>query len=111
MVNKMIPVFFSLVICVAATIDVQAQNNRAPHPSMTEDVDGDLKTGEYIVVSPNGSITRALCPYTCEMRGLPPEHCKTWPSKSNPSECYIQDTRIASEAVEPERNDDKNKAQ
>jgi hypothetical protein len=71
----------------------------APHPEMRENQDGVLKVGEYIVISPNGSITRALCPYTCEMRGLPREHCKAWKSVSIKNECYLQDTRIPSEAI------------
>jgi hypothetical protein len=71
----------------------------APHPEMRENTDGILKKGEYIVISPNGSMTRALCPYTCEMRGLPEAHCKSWKSLSNVNECYLQDTRVPSEAV------------
>lgn len=75
-----------------------AQTNLAPHPTMSEDTDGDLKSGEYIVISPNGSITRSICPYTCEMRGLPKDYCKTWKSITN-EECYVQDTRISSGAM------------
>lgn len=59
----------------------------------------DLTPGTYETVSTNGSITRALCPYTCDMRGLPKEHCKTWASKQEPSKCYVQDTRLQSNAI------------
>lgn len=71
----------------------------ARHSSMKEDMDGRLEPGEYTVISPNGSITRSFCPYTCEMRGLPKEHCKAWKSVMNPELCYLQDTRITSAAV------------
>ncbi len=66
---------------------------------MREDDDGDLRQGEFVRISPNGSITRALCPYSCEMRGLPVRYCKTWRSQMNPDECYVQDTRIQTDAV------------
>lgn len=72
----------------------------AKHPQMKEDADGELIPGEYTVISPNGSITRALCPYTCDMRGLPKNSCKSWRSKSDSTQCYLQDTRIPSSAVE-----------
>jgi hypothetical protein len=72
----------------------------ARHPQMTEDVDGELSAGEFTVISPNGSITRALCPYSCDMRGLPKNFCKSWRSKSASTLCYLQDTRIPSSAVE-----------
>ncbi len=55
--------------------------------------------GTYEVVSTNGSITRSLCPYTCEMHGLPRSHCRTWQSKQDPTRCYVQDTRIPSDAI------------
>ena len=71
----------------------------APHPSMKENVDGNLREGEYEVISMNGSITRALCPYTCEMRGIPKKSCKTWGSLQDRTKCYVQDTRIPSGAV------------
>lgn len=67
---------------------------------MIEDTDGVLTQNEYEQVSVNNSITRALCPYTCEMRNLPKEHCKTWKSNMEPNKCYVQDLRIPSEAIE-----------
>ena len=69
------------------------------HPTMQEDKDGILKPGEYIVISPNGAVTRAFCPYTCSDRGLSKENCKTWSSISNPNECYVWDTRLPNDVV------------
>lgn len=60
----------------------------------------ELKPNEYEVISTNGAITRALCPYTCAMRGLDAKHCKTWRSLSNPKLCYVQDTRLESDAID-----------
>ncbi len=57
------------------------------------------KPNEYINIDPQGSITRSQCPYTCADRDIPKEHCKTWTSKSNPDDCYVQDTRIKSNAI------------
>lgn len=68
--------------------------------TMTEDKDGVLVAGEYEVISTNGSITRSKCPYTCEMRGLPKQYCKTWQSLKDKELCYVQDTRIPSNAIE-----------
>ena len=51
------------------------------------------------VMSLNGAVTRADCPYTCEMRSLPKEHCKTWVATSDPSLCYVWDTRLPQKAV------------
>jgi hypothetical protein len=60
----------------------------------------ELKPNEYEVISTNGAITRATCPYTCGMRGLEAKHCKTWRSLSNPKLCYVQDTRLKSDAID-----------
>ncbi|HQH25868.1 MAG TPA: hypothetical protein PLP17_00615 [Oligoflexia bacterium] len=68
-------------------------------PAMIEDSDGDVKKNQFVRIDPQGSITRALCPYTCEMRGLPKEHCRMWRSQIDPQQCYVQDTRIASNAI------------
>ncbi len=62
--------------------------------TMTKNRDGELKPNEYEVISMDGGITRAFCPYTCAMRGLEVKHCKAWRSLSNPKLCYVQDTRI-----------------
>lgn len=67
--------------------------------TMVEDDDGYLKANEYEVISTNGAITRAFCPYTCAMRDLPAEHCKTWRSLNDPELCYVQDTRVSSAAI------------
>lgn len=80
-------------------VPAQSNPSLAPHPSMKENQDGELKAGEYEVISMNGSITRALCPYTCEMRGLPKQACKSWKSAQEPEKCYLQDTRLPSNAV------------
>ncbi len=71
----------------------------ATHPSMKEELDGTLEVGEYEIISPNGSITRALCPYGCEDRGIPKEFCKIWTSTKRKQECYVQDLRLKSEAI------------
>lgn len=68
--------------------------------TMVENRDGELKPNEYEVISTNGSITRAFCPYTCAMRGLKAKHCKTWRSLYDPKLCYVQDTRIKSDAID-----------
>ena len=60
----------------------------------------ELKPNEYEAIDTSGAITRALCPYTCAMRGLEAKHCKTWRSLSNPKLCYVQDTRIKSDAID-----------
>lgn len=83
----------------AAITGSPAKDVLAPHPSMKENTDGILKSGEYEVISTNGSISRSVCPYTCEMRGLPKQYCRAWPSKQDPSRCYLEDTRIPSSAV------------
>lgn len=59
----------------------------------------DPKPNEYILIDPKGSIARSECPFTCEDRAISKENCKTWKSKSNSKECYVQDLRIASEAI------------
>ena len=82
-----------------AMVGTPPKNSLAPHPSMKENEDGNLKQGEYEVISTNGSVTRAFCPYTCEMRGLPAKNCKSWKSLQEPDKCYLQDTRLPSNAV------------
>ena len=66
---------------------------------MVENHDGDLKANEYEVISTNGAITRAFCPYTCAMRGLDAKYCKTWPSVEDTKLCYVQDTRLPTDAI------------
>lgn len=79
--------------------DTDAASAAAKHPSVREDKDGALQPGEYTVIDTKGGTTRAHCPYTCADRGLPAEHCKSWQSASDKSLCYLQDTRIPSEAI------------
>ena len=67
--------------------------------TMVENVDGDLKANEYEVIDPDGAITRAFCPYTCAMRGIEAKYCKAWRSLNDPNLCYVQDTRIQSDAI------------
>ena len=74
--------------------------SKSPHPKMTEVAPGEpLTAGTYIVIDPKGSITRSFCPYTCADRGLEKKHCKAWKSNREPDKCYLQDTRIPSDAV------------
>lgn len=69
-----------------------------PHKAdMKPDTDGNLEKGEYEIITPNGAVTRAFCPYTCDMRGLPASRCKAWPSASEPEKCYVQDTSMPSD--------------
>lgn len=62
-----------------------------------EDTDGDVGPNEYRVIDPHGAVTRRPCPWSCEMRGIPKEHCKEWKSITNAvdGECYVQDLRIS----------------
>src|SRR5262245_48393917 len=68
-------------------------NARHPQMQLREGWEA-LKKGEYEIIDLKGGITRALCPYSCKDRGLTKGHCRTWQSKINPAECYVQDTRI-----------------
>lgn len=78
----------------------------AAHPKMKlADMSGEITQGEYVIVDLTGSITRSPCPYTCEDRGLPAQHCRAWQSASDPEECYLQDTRIPSDAFPAIDND------
>lgn len=78
--------------------DSHKELHNDPRPELIEKIqDGHAKGVE--VMSLNGAVTRAACPYTCEMRGLPTEHCKTWPSPSDPGQCYVWDTRLPQDAV------------
>jgi len=75
-----------------------SESGRTP---MVENRGGhELQPDEYEVISTNGAITRAICPYTCAMRGLEAIHCKTWRSLSNPKLCYVHDTRLKSDAID-----------
>ena len=67
--------------------------------TMVEDEDGYLKENEYEVISTNGAITRAFCPYTCAMRGLETKDCKAWRSLNDPELCYVQDNRVPTAAI------------
>ncbi len=79
-------------------VSAETRLQNAKHPSMTLHTGPDaLKKTEYIIIDSKGGITRSLCPYSCEDRGLAKEHCKTWPSIQDPSNCYVQDTRIESQ--------------
>ena len=80
----------------------QAINNiETERTPMLENRGGsELKPNEFEVISTNGAITRAICPYTCAMRGLEAKHCKTWRSVSNPKLCYVQDTRLETDAID-----------
>ena len=74
----------------------ESMSSRMP---MTENKDGDLKMNEYEVVSTNGAVTRAYCPYTCQMRGVPKQFCRAWPAKSGNNKCFVWDTRLPNGAV------------
>lgn len=90
----------ALILSTACIPALAAAQAGSPNSStMVEDSDGTLQRNEYETVSMNDSITRALCPYTCEMRGLPKQSCRTWQSQNDPSLCYVQDTRIPSNAI------------
>jgi len=61
---------------------------------------GELERGEYEVIDLKGGLTRSYCPYTCADRGVEGKYCKTWKSVQNPELCYVQDTRLPSNAVQ-----------
>ena len=96
-----------LALCFLAFLAPQAQaaGQKKKHRTeksrmpMSENRDGDLKPNEYEVISTDGSITRAYCPYTCAMRGIPQKHCKTWRSQTDKKKCYVQDKRGHSQAI------------
>lgn len=88
----------------AREVSHEERVKNAAHPQMTLNEGGELKPGEYIIIDLSGSVTRSLCPYTCKDRGLAKAHCHMWPSKINPNECYVQDTRVASGAFSEKRN-------
>lgn len=60
-------------------------------------------------VSVNGSITRGTCPHSCASRGIPKESCKEWKSNMYGDKCYVQDTRLPSNAIPMEGDKVKNK--
>ena len=76
------------------------ETGRTAAPMVENHGGGELKPNEYEVISTNGAITRAFCPYTCAMRGLKTKYCKTWRSLTNPKLCYVQDTRLKTNAIE-----------
>ncbi|MCB0324075.1 MAG: lipid-binding SYLF domain-containing protein [Bdellovibrionales bacterium] len=77
----------------------QARSQHAEHPSMKlHQGSGPVQADEYVIVDLTGSVTRSPCPYTCQDRGLAQANCRAWPSKQDPKECYVQDTRIPSDA-------------
>ena len=71
------------------------------NPVMRENKDGDIKPGEYQRISENGGLTRRPCPYSCEMKGIPRKNCKEWVSRRDTNLCYVEDTRLPSDAVRP----------
>ena len=102
----------TLTLMLGVADGVNAQGGELPpaiRPGMREDTDGTLEPNEYVKISPNGSITRALCPYTCEMRDIPKEYCRSWQSEMRKTECYVEDLRLGSKAIERNNSDDSNK--
>lgn len=89
----------ALFIASPAYGQPESKKELAKRHELQEDKDGVLKPNEYFKISPNGSITRSWCPYTCSMRNLSHKNCRTWQSKIDPTQCYVQDTRIPSDAV------------
>jgi NAD-dependent SIR2 family protein deacetylase len=89
-------IFVLLPLSVYAGEKAQGKNSAT---TMVQNIDGLLKQNEYEVISTNGAITRAFCPYTCAMRGIEAKHCKTWRSTNDPTLCYVQDTRIKTDAI------------
>ena len=101
--KKIIALIIFVLLPVIAYGGGKAQKNNieSGRTPMVENRGGsELKPNEYEVISTNGAITRAICPYTCAMRGLEPRHCKTWRSLSNPKLCYVHDTRLESDAID-----------
>lgn len=76
------------------------QGNTQKRPTVwKENTDGMIRPDEYRKISENGALTRRPCPYTCEMRGIPNNHCRTWRSIVEPDQCYVWDTRYHQSAV------------
>lgn len=88
-----------IAFAVAAILCLGTSTSLAQGRAMEEDRDGELLAYEYEVISPNGSITRSFCPYTCEDRDLPRERCREWQSKLDPQKCYVQDLALPSNAI------------
>ena len=95
---------FVLLPLIAYAGEKEQEKNPAIESGRTPMVENrgghELQPNEYVVISTNGAITRAICPYTCAMRGLEAKHCKTWRSLSNPKLCYVHDTRLESDAID-----------
>lgn len=91
----------ALIVCLSV-YPANAESPAAPAvtpSSATAFNESVAQQGEEVqVVSANGALTRRPCPYTCEDRQLPSEHCKTWESKDK-TLCYVWDTRLPQNAV------------
>jgi len=103
-VLTIVTIFVLLPLTAYAGEKTQGENSaikniETERTPMVENRDGDLKPNEYEVISTNGAITRAFCPYTCAMRGLEAKYCKTWRSVEDPKLCYVQDTRLQTDAI------------
>lgn len=99
-------VFMTLVAIQPSSSQAQPQDAHQgegtlpkEEPALQQDMDGQLEEKEYRCVSSNCSVTRAVCPHTCEDRGLAPENCQTWKSKSNEQECYVKDSRYDTDVM------------
>jgi hypothetical protein len=91
----------NLLILLVAIVpfSVAAQETNQGASSGAPSVQAPAEPDDVEVVSMNGSVTRAKCPYTCEMRGIPRKFCREWKSRMYGDRCYVQDTRLPSNAV------------
>ena len=90
---KQIFILISVLLLTFQITSVYGQEEyKEPETTMRENRDGVIKDNEYRVISLDGSLTRRPCPYTCEMRGIPRQHCREFKSGDG-TECYVKDTR------------------
>lgn len=87
------------LLILTASAFCQAETTTTSQTNWIEDNDGDIGPDEYRKVDPAGATWRRPCPFNCEMRGVPKEHCKEWVSTSLKTECYVQDTSIGGDAM------------
>jgi len=87
------------VISNQGQVSEEQRLQNAAHPTMKlHGNTGAIADDEYIIMDMVGSVTRSACPYTCEDRGLAKQNCRAFQAAKDKSQCYVQDTRIKSNA-------------
>ncbi len=91
----------SLILACVFVFATAAISEESPgKTTFKADTHGEVQPDEFEVMNANGGLTRKSCPWTCEMRGIPEEHCKMWKSPRRDN-CYVWDTRLPQDAVVP----------